>query len=622
MDDGSRPAGYLMKQGGLRKNWKRRYFWFSHGGRQLNYSEKEQTKAKVLGSIVFKDESVVFISGGAPNAPKLDTLNLPPLLARGQGLFHIFVTGRLFNLSADTTDKRSEWVNAISMTLRTEFPNGKEARVINRQTMMPHLPVDAQTNLSVPSTDPSFRPHSFEERSTWRGSSLGATPSPTPADHERDRRATHVDSAPAFESTKASKPAPLAPTESLLGPRPVSPVPPSLSLSASGGSESRGQHSSTSGASSSTSSSLHLHPYSSTMPSAAPLPLTNPARITESGIPLELAKQQLLIAQNSLSKANSSLDEHIRRIAILEEKLRSREAEVDALQEEAKSYRRELAQKDELLRRSQGAAGPRHHSHDGEAQMAHQSHNAFLSSELSRCQRELSTLESTHHTKIADLQTQLAQRDRELERLTLERKFLTAKLQLDLTTSEEYRSFRAMENHLEETRRVTRALTEKYFHSLAVMAKVNASNSAHANNISISELYERASKANISWENFPTWIAQQVREELSRQSSPPPPSSASSHSSRHISAPSTFLSDLPRSKSPKRRSKHSSSSSSSSSPPATSFLPDLFGFAKKSEKQSFRRDTHRPPAEISFSAHQHEGFKEPTGNAFIEEFQF
>lgn len=278
-----------------------------------------------------------------------------------------------------------------------------------------------------------------------------------------------------------------------------------------------------------------------------------PARADFSASSVELLREQLGSTQASLRKAEGTIDEYIRMVAVLEDKLRARDVEVHALQEEGQVLRREIAQKDQLLKQT-GRPSAASRGHESEAQMAHQSQNAFLSCELMKTQKELASQVEYHQNQVAQLHVKVGQQQRELDRLVLERKYLAAKYGLDLlsgSAAEEYRSFKTLESQLEESRKVNKSLSEKYFHSLAVMAKMNASGGGPGvNSVSVADMYEKASSANISWENFPSWIAQEIREELRRAPRQPPPeesrhphhhhhhqdSSSSSSSSRHLSS--------------------------------------------------------------------------------------
>ena len=95
-------AGWMTKQGGVRKNWKRRWFQIQLQGTELAYYDKEGGKPK--GAIdLTKCQEV--------KTHDEDVLALSIMSLREQGVY------REFNFRCDDEDDCMTWVNAINQTL-------------------------------------------------------------------------------------------------------------------------------------------------------------------------------------------------------------------------------------------------------------------------------------------------------------------------------------------------------------------------------------------------------------------------------------------------------------------------------------------------------------------------
>ena len=119
--------GYMSKQGGFVKNWKRRYFVLSLKDQRLYYFTDENKK-EIKGFI------------DLPHARVVSSDSKGKFALRGSSHFEVVTAGRTFHIEAPSTALRTAWMEGTSFVLVLVF-----------LSWPPGL-----TNLSLPPSLPPF----------------------------------------------------------------------------------------------------------------------------------------------------------------------------------------------------------------------------------------------------------------------------------------------------------------------------------------------------------------------------------------------------------------------------------------------------------------------------------
>ncbi|XP_043940267.1 pleckstrin homology domain-containing family A member 2 [Protopterus annectens] len=174
-------SGFCVKQGGVRKSWKRRYFALSESS--VSYY-KSETDKEPLRTIPLKDVQKVcecLVKSG-------------DLLMR-DNLFEIVTVPRTYYIQADSPEDMYSWIKTISSAISFKG-QGKESS-INRTTSMPN---SGSLTPSGSSKALSVNPRSSAEEKRPLSKSFSVAPSwqPwTPVTHSEEKQLPSVEEAPA-----------------------------------------------------------------------------------------------------------------------------------------------------------------------------------------------------------------------------------------------------------------------------------------------------------------------------------------------------------------------------------------------------------------------------------------
>jgi len=105
-------TGWLIKEGGSWKSWKKRYFVLDREKKRLSYFKKETDKVAV-------------------GAIDLDTCShiMSVDYKKKENVFQIQTPSRMWHMIADTPAERDEWVSQLNKTLESMHPTAPEPKV-------------------------------------------------------------------------------------------------------------------------------------------------------------------------------------------------------------------------------------------------------------------------------------------------------------------------------------------------------------------------------------------------------------------------------------------------------------------------------------------------------------
>ncbi|CAG2186095.1 pleckstrin homology domain-containing family A member 1-like isoform X2 [Mytilus galloprovincialis] len=143
-------SGYCVKQGGMRKNWKRRYFVFSESGFQYYSSDRAKEPLRTL-----------------PKADIIDVRRSSSGHSSRDNLFEVVTAKRTFYIQCDDPADTDKWVNMMKQNLpTTQISLGQMERQLKTQSLR-RPPTNSQ-EMAVTRVFPSkeWRPESPQRSSS------------------------------------------------------------------------------------------------------------------------------------------------------------------------------------------------------------------------------------------------------------------------------------------------------------------------------------------------------------------------------------------------------------------------------------------------------------------------
>jgi len=202
---------------------------------------------------------------------------------------------------------------------------------------------------------------------------------------------------------------------------------------------------------------------------------------------------------------------------MLDEKYRNANDSIKSIRQETESKQRIICDLTDQLRDAQAASPVRPTKSLNfeleklrEAVQAHQSENRFLSSELTRLEKQMKLLEEAKNETIASVQRNLEEARNEYNSL---RGILLTSVSVDDYT------------HKLEIENLN--LKKEYFLSLAVSVKLHRSLVSESSNVDVISLYEQAVSHNVPVRSWPEWLSNNL--DASINATPPLLSNSNHH---------------------------------------------------------------------------------------------
>jgi PH domain len=550
--------GYLLKQGGFRTNWKKR--WFYTKGSILYYARGMRDDKKPLGSLKLCSKTTVCGSNASVKFDSADST----ARERAQCLFHIVTPQRTFHLIAESAEKRHDWVRNVAKALTVFHPDGAQARLeraSSNQTTHNSDDDDHKNNQQLPvslrhSVADVRRGNDDDSQDNDHGDRAHVMLSRSTMLHASSSSSSSSSSDLNIASSSSTR------TASVL-----------KRLTGGGGASRDGSKRRTVNGAIEHGDVADLDdPKGGVLRGVVnKVKRANLVHGSAESPSTHLLEERLRAADARCAEQALQLDDFVKRLASLQEANRSKGTELKFVCEALEEIKGDVANKDALLRaqadqlRAAESNGSRRASmrrrdtaderllRAHQAQAAHQEQNSFLSAELDRVKAELAALRAERSTETAQFSVEMAKLRRQYDKLMSERKFITSKFGLNLLDgkdADEFRSFQTVLSQLDGVKAENATLREAYFRSIAVATKMGFMESEQPFvNVDIDTLFASATEQSIAPTDFPRFIGTEIRKRQAQASSSHhqhhrrrsttggPSSSSSSSSSPSMSTP-------------------------------------------------------------------------------------